>query len=322
MTASIAVPLAIALALGRTDLLSAAVFGALGAVYGKGSLPSARAVRQSVVGALMVLTVGIGVVAGAPSAPTWAPYLVIGGASAVGCLLTRVTGWLPIPSLFLVFAVGTVMAEGAPIDHVGSALAVAGASALLAVGVGAVVGAVQGPEGLTADGRDDRGLEREAPGAAATMVGMHALVPPLAALLAVGIGIGHPFWAAVAATVPLAGLSSAERTARASQRAMGTVGGALLAGAVLAADLPWWALVLVVATCQAVTELFVRRSYAIAVVAITPMALILSDLGAGGASPRPLLIDRLLGTGLGLAVALLLLGLSTRVAQRGRDVAG
>lgn len=302
---AVTVPLALLVALGRPDLVSFAVFGALGSVYGKDAEPMARLLQQSVTGVLMVLAVGVGVLAGAPGAPTIVAVAASGAVSLVGLLLTRCTGWMPVPSLFLVFATGTIVSLHLPSTRLPLALAVATGSALFALVVGALVGWSQ------RGGRDLSsafvGNGRASLGTLPTVViaALHALVPPLAALAALALGWGHPFWAAVAATVPLAGATAVHRGVRTAQRALGTLTGVLLAAVVLAAHLPAGALVVVVAVCQVITELFVRRNYAIAVTAITPMALVLSDLG-GAADPRELVLDRLLCTMLGLGIAIVL----------------
>ncbi|MDQ4490818.1 FUSC family protein [Sinomonas sp. ASV486] len=128
---------------------------------------------------------------------------------------------------------------------------------------------------------------------------------PLAAGSAVTVmGLGHPHWAAVAATVPLVGSTLAAQLARAAHRLAGTLVGCLLALSLLAAHPPAAVLVLAIGALQVATELLVTRHYGIAVICITPLALLLTELG----SPAP--VDALIGGRLDKS----LLGVSAAVA--------
>lgn len=299
---SVTVPLAVLLAAGRADLVAYAVFGALASVYGKDSSRGARIVRQAGVGCALIVSVGLGVAVGDPRAQGAAPLVALGLVSLLGFLITRGTGWLPVPSLFLVFSTGTVAAQGQSVERLPLALGVAALSVTFSIAVGQVVAGLQREDRLDAllrtEGRSPFGGVGDG-----AMVALHALVPTGAALLALGLGWGHSFWAAVAATVPLVGATGSARGVRTVQRAVGTVVGVLFAALVLALEPSTWAVVLIVASCQVVTELFVRRNYAIAVMAMTPMALLLSDLGAVHDAGQ-LAMDRLLCTLLGLAVSI------------------
>jgi hypothetical protein len=78
-------------------------------------------------------------------------------------------------------------------------------------------------------------------------------------------------------------------------------------------------LVLAIAILQVITELFVARNYGIAVVAITPMALILTHLGA----PEPLdrlVLDRVVETLLGAAATLLVIALAHALGRSRKSI--
>ena len=123
----------------------------------------------------------------------------------------------------------------------------------------------------------------------------------LAGVLATALGIGHPYWAMVSAVVPLAHQDLRGQVVRGAQRVVGTAAGPALAAVLLAADLPGLALIAVIVVLQAGAEPWVGRNYAIALVAVTPLALLMVDL----VSPSPigtLLFDRGVETVIGVIV--------------------
>ncbi len=107
----------------------------------------------------------------------------------------------------------------------------------------------------------------------------------------------------VSAVVPLAARDPRAQAVRGLHRLLGTGVGLLVAAALLGLDLAGLGLVLVVVALQVTAELLVGRNYALALVAITPLALLMVHL----ASPVPvgtLLLDRAVETLLGVAVGL------------------
>ena len=140
--------------------------------------------------------------------------------------------------------------------------------------------------------------------------------------IATSLGWQHPYWAMVASVVVLSGPDLASRLVRGLQRVLGTLLGVGVAAAVLA-----WAphqgvgAVLVIAALQVLAELFVGRNYALALLFITPLALMMGQLVAP--SPAgPLLRDRLLETVLGAFVAMAVLLLVPDRLPRRRRAAG
>ena len=125
-----------------------------------------------------------------------------------------------------------------------------------------------------------------------------------ASFLAHALGWGHPSWAAIGAASTLQGRHIHTTTPRAIQRAVGTAVGALLAWPLLEAHLGFWWVVAVVVALQVVTEVIVSRQYALAMLTITPMALLMTSFGdpSGG----QLALDRGLTTALGALVGVLL----------------
>lgn len=122
--------------------------------------------------------------------------------------------------------------------------------------------------------------------------------------LAVLLHLEHGYWAAISAAAVLHSVNLRTTAQRAVQRALGTVAGLALALAVLGTGPEPLTLVLCIVALEFLLECVVARNYALGVVFLTPLALLLSDLSA----PAPagdLVLDRVLGSGLGIAVGLL-----------------
>ena len=135
----------------------------------------------------------------------------------------------------------------------------------------------------------------------------------LATALGAVLGVGHPYWAMVAAVAPLTARGISRQMVRAGHRILGTLLGLVTGAALLALGLGPVATVLVVVVLQVLTELVVGRNYGLAMLLITPMALLMGQLAA----PRPagsLLLDRGVETVVGglVAIAIVLLEESLR----------
>ncbi len=147
-----------------------------------------------------------------------------------------------------------------------------------------------------------RGPGSQDPGGCPTVrVGVAGLVAGAVAAVA---GLGHAAWATMGSTAVLQGESTRHAVVRALQRGAGTVAGALLAWPLLAAPLGFWGTAAVVVVLQTATETIVGRHYGLAMLTITPMALLMTSL-AHPADPSALALDRALDTVLGAVVGVL-----------------
>ena len=220
--------------------------------------------------------------------------------------MSTVLDWHPSGPLFMIFAVGTVAATGASWPDVPVALAGSAARATFALVVGNV-GAVVSP---AARHPHSRLLSPRSP-------------DPLRYMLAVGVagavatasGLGHPWWAMVAAGAPLSVRGRGHQALRAGQRIAGTILGLVTSIPLLLLGLDPVPLVLVVVALQVVTELLVGRNYGLALLFITPMALLMGQLGSARSAPD-LLLDRGVETVIGAVVAVGLLAVENRRAHR------
>ncbi len=143
----------------------------------------------------------------------------------------------------------------------------------------------------------------------------HVIAALVAGALAIAFGIGHPYWAvvSVAAVIPPAG--AAHSVSRAWHRVFGTVAGVIVTWLILLPEPAVWVVVALVAIAQFGAEIFVGRHYGVALVFVTPLALLVAHL----AQPIPvgvLLVDRVIETALGCAVAILAVLVARRFSRR------
>ncbi len=293
---SVTVPLVLAAAAGRLDLALYAVFGAMASIYGRQGTHVDRAVMQLSAAGVQVGAVVLGVVTSAATSSPWPAVVGVGVVAALAADISDVRRWRPPGALFAVFAYGASATAPATWSTVPVALAVSAGAAAFALAVGAVGGllATHRRSGTTPTRPPVRPelLRRHAVGAAAAATPATALAPAWGSPLA--------YWAAVAAVVPLAAADVRGRLRRAWQRFAGTLVGLVVAALVLAAQPGEWAVVALVAVLQVATELVVIQRYALAMVFVTPMALLMTYLGRG--SSDGLVLDRAATTAIGVLV--------------------
>lgn len=129
----------------------------------------------------------------------------------------------------------------------------------------------------------------------------------LAGTLATLADNGHVYWAvSFAALIVAAGGSRRAQATKAMHRVLGTVAGLGVYALLLTLDLHGWGIVVVVIVLQFVVELVVTRHYALAVSALTPLALSISA-ELTGMSTETVVGDRVLDTALGVGCALVVL---------------
>jgi uncharacterized membrane protein YccC len=295
---SVLVPLLVVVALGHPEWSAYAAFAAFTSLYGRNSVHLSRAVMQLTAGTALTLALLLGVVVGTLPHRSWVAVGLVGVVAAGGTLLATAQDWHPPGPLFLVFAFGAV----ASVPHSLADLQVAAPVAVLTVLFAVVVG--NAGAFLGSGPRSEPARLRSPWSWAPVRYGVAAVV---AGSIATAVGIGHPYWATVAAVAPLSAPDTAHRLLRAAHRIVGTLLGLGTAAALLALHLPPVGIVLVVAALQIATEFVVGRNYGFALLFITPLALLMGEL----ALPRPmgsLLVDRGLETAIGACLAVLVIG--------------
>ncbi|MCI2239045.1 FUSC family protein [Paenibacillus sp. TRM 82003] len=308
----LAVPALLLLTTGNLEHALPVTFGALAGVYGRHARYRARLRVQAGAGALLVGCVAAGTSAAALGVAALA-LLVPALASGAGFLAARRGGWLPPGSLFATFAAGACAAHPRSWADVGAAVALSAAAAAFALLLGQA-GALL-PAGRRRPKRDvpagpSVGEQVRDPAARGDLLA-HVLAPLLAGALATAAGGGHPYWAMVAAVAPLSVAGARDRLARSVHRVLGTLGGVALAFALLSLEPSPLVTIVLAALFQAWAELLVTRHYALAVVGITPLALLMVHL-AVPVDPGSVAADRAVQTVLGSAVAVALVLLAPR----------
>ncbi|MGN6440503.1 MAG: FUSC family protein [Arthrobacter sp.] len=315
---SVAVPLAALLIAGRPDLSIYAVFGAFTGMYGRDERHQLRLYHQLTAAALLIAGVTTGAVLSAAQAGSWVLILVESLAAGVGSLAADRANLKPVGPFFGIFALGAC-ASVPPIAPVPVVVAVAATSAGFSVAVGVAGGVLR----RTAW---EAGVRRVAPSLTGARLRV-AMIHATAYVLAVGsagaagqlTGDGHAYWAMAAAAVPLAGADFAGRIRRGLHRILGTFVGLGVTALILSQQRGAVLLVVLIAALQFPTELFMTRHYGLALVFFTPLILIMTEL-AHPTEPGILIAERgletLIGAVVGMAVAVLVLGRSSRTAGR------
>lgn len=305
---SVLVPLLVVVALGHPEWSAYAAFPAFTAVYGRNSVHLSRAVMQLTAATALTLALLLGVVVGTLPHRSWVAVGVVGVVAAAGSLLATAQDWHPPGPLFLVFTFGAVASVPHDLADLFVAAAVAVPTALFAVVVGNASAFLR-PAGP----RPERARLRSPWSWAPVRSGVAAVV---AGSIATAVGIGHPYWATVAAVAPLSAVDTGNRLLRAAHRIVGTLLGLGTAAALLALHLPAIGIVLLVAALQIATEFVVGRNYGLALLCITPLALLMGEL----ALPRPmgtLLVDRGVETAIGGCLAVLVIGVEVLLRRAG-----
>jgi Fusaric acid resistance protein-like len=298
----VAVPLLALLSVNRPDLAIYAVFGAFTGVFGRSETYRRRLIHQSQAAVLLVLSVLIGVLNALAGSPGW---LVIGSTAlvaALGSLAAQRFRLGPVGPFFFIFAAAAT--SYVPVhDAPGILLLLSAAAAALSILIGV--------SGLFV--RRILGRPARLAGPAQAPLGnwpgmMHGALRYIVAIGAAGVlsilsGVGHSHWAMLSAAVPLMGPDVARRVVRGLHRILGTLVGLMVLALLLRLELAPWGLVLAVVVLQFLTELFVVRHYGLAMVFITPLALLMTELGAP-TDPGRLVLDRVIETAIGVCVGI------------------
>lgn len=301
---SLLVPLVVLWGIDRLDLTVYATFGAFASVYGGGLATPSRWRVQARLGAILSAASVTGALVGLSESRSWLAIPVTAAWASLAAALSDRQRWRPPGPIFPVFAVATCAAiPGTPL-LVLEAAAVVVATAAFAVLLGVAEVLVRDRAGMPPD-------PPLPPGPAVPRAERQriqwircAVVVAVSGTLATLAGIGHPYWAMVAAVTPLTVFTFRGQLVRGIHRAVGTMLGVVFAAGLLLLALPTPAVLVLTAALFAATEMLVVRHYGAALVMITPLALLSMHL----AHPEPvgvLVIDRLVETLIGVGVGVL-----------------
>lgn len=303
--ASVGLPLWAAYAFDELAYAVYAAFGALTSLYGHAETRQRRVETQVIVAVGLLITVAVAATYSAVQGPVWLLCVMLFGVVVGAGTLGAVMGWVPRGEIFFILVL--LVIAGIPIrpDQLPVVVAISAGGAGLAV----LLTALEPRNGADPRSVAIRLRERAAAGSAAIEMRRHAVVVTAAALgvtsawlLSLSLQIGHPFWAPITVAALMPALVSTDAIRRTTQLALGTIVGVCFAALLFSAKPNIAALIIIIASCQAIAELFIVHSYAIALFFISPLAIGMSNLGRNLPWP-PLLADRLVEAGVGVAVA-------------------
>ncbi|MYR06530.1 FUSC family protein [Gordonia sp. SID5947] len=307
---------------GQRDVAGFAALGSLTSAFCRPDPYRVRVGRLAALSIGIVGSVAIGLVLGLSGAPLVAEIIVVaalGGSTALLVGMMHITG--PGAVIF-VFAATGAMGFAHDMNGVGRAL--------IATGLGAACGAVAslapwiarnawqfiGPNTDSMHAVENPGVRyetiwttlRRRPRRELVVNSCRIVVATaVSAAVAAGAGFSHPMWAAMGAMAAMQGVSYHVTVQRGWQRLAGNIVGAVIAAMLLGLGLGYWGAVVAIVICQIVTEVTAPVNYAIASVAITPMALILTALSAG---LNPSAVDRVTDTLIGVVVGIVIAALT------------
>lgn len=307
---SVGVPLVVLLLIGRLDLSVYASFGAFAALYGRTDGPRTRVRMQATAGGILVAAMLVGTAVSLLAAPALVSVAVVAALAASVTLFAYRAQWHPPGALFAVFAAGATASFPAATETFWTVLLVGGASVLWSLLVTTVF--VLARRGSWARPHRPRPPIGSVAWEMTATVGVAALLAGVAGALLVGT---HWYWAMVGAVAAVGGAHVTARLIRGVQRLVGTLLGVLIAAGLLALHLPPWLVIVVAVVLQAGAELFVGRNYGIAMLFITPLALLMVSL-ASPVAPEMLLRDRVVETVIGVAVGTVVAIVSAGLRRR------
>lgn len=311
----LAVPLALLLATDRIEWAMFAAFGAFTGIYSRYEPTALRFRRQSLMGLVLTLCVGIGASLAAlgpmlgDRALPWTA-MVVGALVAAGtATLVAKRGIKPGGALFPLFAVAAI--SSAPsVAPVWLALLIAAGTASWCVLLG-LAGHYLGERhpGAGVDPRREVFTRRQL----AHVGGVHLAAALAAGVIGIVSGLPFPYWAQIAAVSPLSAPGHGAQVERGVHRLLGTILGIGVTAFLLSFPAQAWQLVVWVVVMQFLAELYVLRNYAFALCFITPLALLMVQL-AHPQAVGPMLHARVLETaiGVGVGIVVVLIGAALR----------
>lgn len=298
---SIAAPLLLLWAVGRTDLALYATFGAFTALYGRQHTHRPRLRMQLSAAAYLIAMVTVGTAVALSPQREWLIIPVVTAVAVVAAFLSDALHWHPPGPLFPVFAVTACASVPAEPTRIPEAFALASASAAFSLLIGvAGLAAPRARRRPPTPWRTSFGAAAARPSTRAAMVRFGAVVL-VAGALPTATGLGHPYWAMVSAVAAVSGVDASARLVRAGHRMLGTIVGVGFAAALLALPLSPLATIVVVVALQMAAELVVGRNYGLTLAFVTPLALLMVEL-AHRTDELVLLRDRALETTIGVVV--------------------
>ena len=302
---AMAVPIVVLALLGYERLALLAATGAFTVIYGGWLRPRERARFAPLVSLALFACAAAGTLAAGGGV-----VAVLVGVLMLTVASAAVVGWVslgpPGPVFFvLVFGLSaqvTGVHDGARAVDPWIYLAVVAGSSVFACLL--VAAPLLVPRYRAEPARPLRDLFPRRWGAVARTFTERAAIVGIVGVAAAAIVDPHRSYWIVCAGIAVVGMPVGRRDAatRGIHRTVGTIVGAALYLALAFLPLPVWALGIVLGLLQFVIELVVVRHYALALVFITPLALLIIGTATGDAGSMPLAFERVVDTLVGAAV--------------------
>lgn len=303
----------------RLDLAVYAAFGGLAMLYGHGESAKQRVTTQIVAGVGLVVTIAVAMTYAAAQAP----LPVLGALLAVTVIAAVTLGaamrWVPRGEMFFVLVLLIIASIPSTWDRLPIGIATGAGGAAFSVLLAWLSGLRNGKR--EEEPKPDGWRRRLAEGYASLDRGQHLVLMAAATLgvltawaLAIVLGIGHPFWAAVTVAALMPALAATDIWRRTLHLMLGTLGGVGVATLLFSFEPGHLALIAIIIVCQAAAEIAVARNYGVALLFFSPLAIGMSNLSRGAPWP-PLLLDRLAEAALGTAVAFLTIFVGRRILK-------
>jgi hypothetical protein len=321
VAAAVGVPLLLLDAVGRLDLAVYAAFGGLAMLYGHSEPANKRVESQLVAGTGLVLMIAVAMAYSAAQAPAAVLGVLLAATTIGAATLGAAMRWVPRGEMFFVLVLLIIANIPTSWDRLPLGAAVGAGGAALSVLLARLIGAdTDDPgHGLDAGGRGWR--HRVAAGYAALDRRQHLVLIMAATLgvltawmLALALGVGNPFWAAVTVAALMPALAAADVWRRTLHLMLGTLGGVAVATFLFSFNPGHLALIAIIIVCQAAAQIAVTRNYGVALLFFSPLAIGMSNLSRG-APWQPLLVDRLAEAALGTAVAFVAIVAGRRILK-------
>ena len=254
-------------AIGRLDLAVYAAFGGLAMLYGHNEPSRKRVESQVVAGTGLVVTMAVAMAWSASHAPLAVLGVLLALTVIAGVTLGSAMRWIPRGEMFFVLVLLIIAAIPTKWESLPLSLAVGAGGAAFSVLL-AVLNRIGAPPG---EPDPDGWRRRLAAGYADLDRRQHLVLPAAATLgilaawvLALALGMGHPFWAAVTVAALMPALAAKDVWHRAIHLMLGTLGGVTIAALLFSFEPGPLALIGIIVVCQAVAEVAVSRNYGVA----------------------------------------------------------
>lgn len=317
---AVGIPLVLLMSLGRPDLTIYAAFGAFTSIYARHEPLRDRLTHELQAGALVTTSVAIGVLLSVLDAAEPVVLAVTSVVAGIGAMLALAWRLKPAGSVFFIFATGAIGSLGSQaLAHPLLAIAIAAGSAAFSVLLAwcwSLVG--EGRSGTPPPAPTVRLTRAQLAAHGGRFLVATGAAAVVALIVSEAAGLSHVYWAQVAAAAPIAAPTHLARLQRGVHRMIGTLGGVGVTAFVLAFDLTPWLILVLVIVFQLLAELFVGRNYSLALLFITPLALLMTQL-AHPVPAVPLLEARAVETVLGALCGMAVIWLWRNSEERRAD---